>query len=43
MAKGGGQQRNRGVMGAREGAGKTEETEGFDGEGRHEGLDVDFF
>lgn len=30
-------------MGAREGAWETWETEGLDGEGRHEGLDVNFF
>ena len=31
------------MMGAREGARQTWETGGLDGEGRHEGLDVNFF
>lgn len=30
------------MMGAREGARETWEMEGWDGEGRHEGLDVNF-
>lgn len=43
MARGGGEQRKRGVMGAREGAREMWETETLDGEGRHEGLDVNIF